>query len=203
MGFFRRWREKKANKKINKLKNQENNLQGNDFLNKSETLTLRTNFDENNLLIAYEDEQDLKIDTDTSLEIKEDLDLEDLSSQQPEPEITTTKEFEKKTKQMIKNTTKDQKEKDIMKTKTIAIDTNDKKGRNIYYVSARKDKTGKKLGWEVKKENASKITKLCETKEQAIEYVKEKAGNQGSTCIIRKVDGSIDKTLKFDVPSSK
>ncbi|MBR4025629.1 MAG: hypothetical protein IKJ03_01610, partial [Mycoplasmataceae bacterium] len=114
MGFFKKWREKKANKKMNKLKNQENNLQGNDFLNKSETLTLRTNFDENNLLIAYEDEQDLKIDTDTSLEIKEDLDLEDLSSQQPEPEITTTKEFEKKTKQMIKNTTKDQKEKDIM-----------------------------------------------------------------------------------------
>lgn len=203
MGFFRRWREKKANKKINKLKNQENNLQGNDdILNKSETLTLRTNFDENNLLIAYNEDEDLKIDTDTSLEIKEDLDLEELSSQQQEPVIETTKEFEKKTKQMIKNTTKDQK--DIMKTtKTISIDTSDKKGRNIYYVSARKDKAGKKLGWEVKKENASKITKLCETKEQAIEYVKEKAGNQGSTCIIRKVDGSIDKTLKFDVPSSK
>ena len=179
MGFFRRWREKKANKKINKLKNQENNL-----------------------LIAYNEDEDLKIDTDTSLEIKEDLDLEELSSQQQEPVIETTKEFEKKTKQMIKNTTKDQK--DIMKTtKTISIDTSDRKGRNIYYVSARKDKAGKKLGWEVKKENASKITKLCETKEQAIEYVKEKAGNQGSTCIIRKVDGSIDKTLKFDIPSSK
>lgn len=202
MGFFKRWREKKANKKINKLKNQERNLQSNDILNKSETLTLRTNFDENNLLIAYDDEEDLKIDTDTSLEIKEDLDLEELSSsQQAEPEMETTKEFEKKTKQMIKNTTKDQK--DIMKTKTISIDTNDKKGRNIYYVSARKDKTGKKLGWEVKKENATKITKFCDTKEQAIEYVKEKAGNQGSTCIIRKVDGSIDKTLKFDIPSSK
>lgn len=72
------------------------------------------------------------------------------------------------------------------------------KGRNIYYVSARKDNKGKKLGWEVKKENANKITKLCETKEQAIEFVKEKAGNQGSTCIIRKLDGSIDKTIKFE-----
>lgn len=72
------------------------------------------------------------------------------------------------------------------------------KGRNIYYVSARKDNKGKKLGWEVKKENANKITKLCDTKEEAIEFVKEKAGNQGSTCIIRKLDGSIDKTIKFE-----
>ncbi|MBR2055927.1 MAG: hypothetical protein IJ970_02685, partial [Mycoplasmataceae bacterium] len=104
MGFFRRWREKKANKKINKLKNQENNLQGNEILNKSETLTLRTNFDENNLLIAYNEDEDLKIDTDTSLEIKEDLDLEELSSQQQVSAIVTTKEFEMKTKQMIKNT---------------------------------------------------------------------------------------------------
>lgn len=74
----------------------------------------------------------------------------------------------------------------------------EKKGRNIYYVSARKDKNGKKIGWEIKKENAEKVTKVCETKEEAIIYVKEKAGNQGSTCIIRKVDGSIEKTLRFN-----
>lgn len=83
------------------------------------------------------------------------------------------------------------------KTRTTTT-TVKKEGRNIYYVSARKDKDGKKLGWEVKKENAEKITKLCNTKEEAIAFVREKAGNQGSTCIIRKLDGSIEKTLKFD-----
>ncbi|MGL5205044.1 MAG: DUF2188 domain-containing protein [Metamycoplasmataceae bacterium] len=70
-------------------------------------------------------------------------------------------------------------------------------GRNIYYVSARKDKTGKKLGWEVKKENASKVTRIVNTKEEALEIVKELAGHNESTVIIRKVDGSIQETIKF------
>lgn len=70
-------------------------------------------------------------------------------------------------------------------------------GRNIYYVSARKDKNGKKVGWEVKKENASKVTRIVNTKEEALEIVKELAGNNESTVIIRKVDGSIQETLKF------
>lgn len=76
------------------------------------------------------------------------------------------------------------------------------KGRNIYYVSVRKDKDGKKLGWEVKKEKAAKITKLCATKEEALALVKSLADNQGSTCIIRKMDGSIQETIKFD-PTKK
>ena len=42
-------------------------------------------------------------------------------------------------------------------------------GRNIYYVSARKDKQGKKTGWEVKKENASKVTRIVDTKEKKSE----------------------------------
>ncbi|MGL4251970.1 MAG: DUF2188 domain-containing protein [Metamycoplasmataceae bacterium] len=70
-------------------------------------------------------------------------------------------------------------------------------GRNIYYVSARKDKTGKKLGWEIKKENASKVTRIVDTKEEAIAIVKELAGNNESSVIIRKVDGSIQETIKF------
>ncbi|MGL5733076.1 MAG: DUF2188 domain-containing protein [Metamycoplasmataceae bacterium] len=70
-------------------------------------------------------------------------------------------------------------------------------GRNIYYVSARKDKTGKKLGWEIKKENASKVTRVVDTKDEALAIVKELAGHNESTVIIRKVDGSIQETLKF------
>lgn len=70
--------------------------------------------------------------------------------------------------------------------------------RNIYYVSARKDKDGKKLGWEVKKEKADRITKICATKEEAIALVKSLAQKQKSTIIIRKVDGTIQETIKFD-----
>lgn len=70
-------------------------------------------------------------------------------------------------------------------------------GRNIYYVSARKDKSGKKIGWEVKKENAAKVTRIVNTKEEALEIVKELAGHNESTVIIRKVDGSIQETIKF------
>lgn len=76
-------------------------------------------------------------------------------------------------------------------------------GRNIYYVSARKDKNGKKIGWEVKKENATKVTRIVDTKDEAIEIVKELAGNNESTVIIRKMDGSIQETMKFKNKESK
>ena len=95
--------------------------------------------------------------------------------------------------------TKKKKEDSQMKTKTTSTSTpNSGTSRNIYYVSIRKDKDGKKQGWEVKKEKAGRITKLCATKEEAISLVKSLAENQGSTCIIRKADGSIQETLKFD-----
>lgn len=86
---------------------------------------------------------------------------------------------------------------------TKSIKTTQSSGRRIYYVSARKDKDGKKIGWEVKKEKAAKITKLCATKAEAIALVKELASNQGYTCIIRKVDGSIQETIKFDANNKK
>ncbi|MDK2820019.1 MAG: DUF2188 domain-containing protein [Mycoplasmataceae bacterium] len=84
-------------------------------------------------------------------------------------------------------------------TKTTKMNSHKTPGRNIYYVSARKDKNGKKVGWEVKKENATKVTRLVNTKEEALEIVKELAGNQESTIIIRKFDGSIQETVKFKV----
>ena len=84
-------------------------------------------------------------------------------------------------------------------TSTTKLKTNPSKplGRNIYYVSARKDKHGKKIGWEVKKENSLKVTRIVNTKEEALEIVKELAGSHESTVIIRKVDGSIQETIKF------
>ena len=71
------------------------------------------------------------------------------------------------------------------------------KRRNIYYVSARKNDEGKVIGWEVKKEKCEKITALCKTKEEALEKVKALAANAEATVIIRKMDGSIQDTIKF------
>ncbi|MCF0217941.1 MAG: DUF2188 domain-containing protein [Malacoplasma sp.] len=72
------------------------------------------------------------------------------------------------------------------------------KGRNIYYLSARKDKDGKKECWEIKMENAKKVSALADTKEEALKKVKELAGKKSATVIIRKVDGKIQDTIKFN-----
>lgn len=77
------------------------------------------------------------------------------------------------------------------------MSTTEKKGRNIYYISARKNDEGKVIGWEVKKEKCEKITTLCKSKEISLEKVKALAANSGATVIIRKMDGTIQDTLKF------
>ncbi len=71
------------------------------------------------------------------------------------------------------------------------------KGRNIYYLSARKDKDGKKDCWEIKMENCKKVSALADTKEEAIKKAKELAGKKSATIIIRKIDGSIQETIKY------
>ena len=40
-----------------------------------------------------------------------------------------------------------------------------KEGRNIYYISARKDNSNKVIGWEVKKEKWERVKAICITKE--------------------------------------
>lgn len=176
MGFFKKWREKRKQQKTEKkdIKHPESSY---DIYNQSETLTLQTNLNKD-LLVAYEKDgnEDITISNSGETDVEKNT-------------IKNKKNTNTRTATVKTRTTT------IKKGETMAKDQ--KKGRNIYYVSARKDKEGKKTGWEVKKENADKITKLCKTKEEAIEFVKEKAGNQGSTCIIRKMDGSIEKTMKF------
>lgn len=79
-----------------------------------------------------------------------------------------------------------------------------KTARNIYYLSARKDdETKKVIGWEVKREKCQKVTALCKTKEEALAKVKELASKSGATVIIRKMDGSIQDTLKFEPTVTK
>lgn len=169
MGWFKNWREsKKKKKETQDIKPPQSSYE---IYNQSETLELKADVKED-LSSLDERKVDVSI-TNTNLDVKK-------SKKQDKTKTVTTS----------------------TKIRTTQVKTKERKmanekGRNIYYVSARKDKDGKKVGWEVKKENAEKITKLCETKEQAIEFVREKAGNQGSTCIIRRLDGSIEKTMKF------
>lgn len=75
---------------------------------------------------------------------------------------------------------------------------NGPKGRNIYYLSARKDKDGNKECWEIKMENCEKVSALVSTKEEAIKKAKSLAGKKSATIIIRKVDGSIQQTIKYN-----
>ncbi|MGL4950566.1 MAG: DUF2188 domain-containing protein [Mycoplasma sp.] len=73
-----------------------------------------------------------------------------------------------------------------------------KEPTNTYYLTTRKDSAGKKIGWEVKKGNAAKVSAVCKTKEEAKAKVKTMAKNQSSTVIIYKMDGSIDETYKIN-----
>ncbi|MGL4647571.1 MAG: DUF2188 domain-containing protein [Mycoplasmoidaceae bacterium] len=67
-----------------------------------------------------------------------------------------------------------------------------------YYVSPRKNKQGKKVGWEVKIEGAKKVTAICKNKEEAITKVKKLAtGKNGTTIIVKKIDGSHQETIKM------
>ena len=85
------------------------------------------------------------------------------------------------------NLTETSEEKEMAQTKTTA-----------YYISVKKDKSGKKLGWEVKK--GRNPEKLCANKEEALSYVKSvvEQENQEATCVIRKTDGSVQEKLKFN-----
>ncbi len=90
-----------------------------------------------------------------------------------------------------------------MEKKTTAKDTTKKadskptsKPTNIYYVSARYD-GDVKIGWEIKRGNAAKVTAVCETKEEAKDKVKVLAKNSEATVIIYKMDGKIDETYKI------
>ncbi len=58
-----------------------------------------------------------------------------------------------------------------------------------YHISKRAE-DGK---WQVKKEKAEKALKLFDTQKEAIDYAKQVAGNQESSIVIHKEDGSIRK----------
>lgn len=84
------------------------------------------------------------------------------------------------------------------KNKSEVVDEKPKKQpTNIYYLTLRQE-NGKKVGWEIKRGNASKVSALVKTKEQAKAKVKELAKSTSATVIIYKMDGTIDETYKIN-----
>ncbi|MGL4617031.1 MAG: DUF2188 domain-containing protein, partial [Mycoplasmoidaceae bacterium] len=82
-------------------------------------------------------------------------------------------------------------------TKKLSTSKSSSTKRNIYHVSPRRDKAGKKIGWEVKLEGSKKVTSICKTKDEAISKVKSFASNRGATIMIKKSNGSHQETIKL------
>ncbi len=72
-----------------------------------------------------------------------------------------------------------------------------KEPTNIYYLTMREEK-GKKVGWEVKRGNAAKVSAFVKTKEEAKAKVKELAKHSSATVIIYRMDGSVEETYKIN-----
>lgn len=75
--------------------------------------------------------------------------------------------------------------------------SSDKQPTNTYYLTTRVE-SGKKVGWEIKRGNAAKVSAVVPTKEAAKAKVKELAKNSKATVIIYKMDGSIEETYKIN-----
>ncbi len=74
---------------------------------------------------------------------------------------------------------------------------NKKEPTNIYYLTMREEK-GKKVGWEVKRGNASKVSAFVKTKEEAKAKVRELAKNSSATVMIYRMDGTVEETYKIN-----
>ena len=107
--------------------------------------------------------------------------------------IKEQKKLEKKKAKELKKTEKLKK-----KNKNLKVEEKPKKQpTNIYYLTMREE-NGKKVGWEIKRGNAAKVSAVVKTKEEAKNKVYELAKNTSATVIIYKMNGTIDQTYKIN-----
>lgn len=168
---------KKNKSKTKEIKRPRNSY---DIYNQNETLTLKTDLDKD--LIAYN-----SYNTSTN----EELELLDTAEQSVANNIEETK-----------------KEKDEKKLRTFTSTTKidrtprTKKNKLVYFIYEKNDKT-KTVAWQVKKENGSRALKTCKTKEETIEFVRNKAtSNDTIECIVKGKNGKIEETIIID-PKNK
>lgn len=188
MWFFNKLKWKKRKQQITKkekyenldIKRPENSY---DIYNQNETLTLKTDLE--NEFIVFENEMD-KIKTAILEDENKKTDeiIKDTSSIENQSNTKKIK-IAKTTKQPFDNTSENQNH------------------SSIYIIYEKNDSKGNSLGWQVKKENSTRASKTYKTKEQTIEFVKNKAINNNSTCIIKKNDGSIAETIVFEAKNLK
>ena len=167
-------RIKKDKTKTKEIKRPRNSY---DIYNQNETLTLKTDLDKD--LIAY---------NSNNTSANEELELLDTAEQNIANNIEETK-----------------KEKDEKKLRTFTSTTKidrtprTKKNKLVYFIYEKDDKS-KNVAWQVKKENGSRALKTCKTKEETIEFVRNKATvNDSIKCIVKDKNGKIEETIVIDL----
>ncbi len=164
---------KKDKTKTKEIKRPRNSY---DIYNQNETLTLQTDLDKD--LIAYNSTNSNSEELNLLDKIDEDVTNNNI-------EENVNKNTEKKLRTFT-STTK------------INRSPKNKKNKLIYFIYEKNDKN-KNTTWQVKKENSSRALKTCKTKEETIEFVKNKAMvNDSIKCIVKDKNGKIEETIIID-----
>ncbi len=164
---------KKDKTKTKEIKRPRNSY---DIYNQNETLTLQTDLDKD--LIAYNSTNSNSEELNLLDKIEEDVTNDNI-------EENVNKNTEKKLRTFT-STTK------------INRSPKNKKNKLIYFIYEKNDKN-KNTTWQVKKENSSRALKTCKTKEETIEFVKNKAMvNDSIKCIVKDKNGKIEETIIID-----
>ena len=168
-------RIKKDKTKTKEIKRPRNSY---DIYNQNETLTLKTDLDKD--LIAYNSYNNTNEELELLDKAEENAAINNIEPNNVNPNS------EKKLRTF---------------TSTTKIDRTPrtKKNKLVYFIYEKDDKS-KNVAWQVKKENGSRALKTCKTKEETIEFVRNKATlNDSIKCIVKDKNGKIEETIVIDL----
>lgn len=168
-------RIKKDKTKTKEIKRPRNSY---DIYNQNETLTLKTDLDKD--LIAYNSNNNTNEELELLDKAEENAAINNIEHNNVNPNS------EKKLRTF---------------TSTTKIDRTPrtKKNKLVYFIYEKDDKS-KNVAWQVKKENGSRALKTCKTKEETIEFVRNKATvNDSIKCIVKDKNGKIEETIVIDL----
>lgn len=168
-------RIKKDKTKTKEIKRPRNSY---DIYNQNETLTLKTDLDKD--LIAYSSNNNTNEELELLDKAEENAAINNIEPNNVNPNS------EKKLRTF---------------TSTTKIDRTPrtKKNKLVYFIYEKDDKS-KNVTWQVKKENGSRALKTCKTKEETIEFVRNKATvNDSIKCIVKDKNGKIEETIVIDL----
>lgn len=168
-------RIKKDKTKTKEIKRPRNSY---DIYNQNETLTLKTDLDKD--LIAYSSNNNTNEELELLDKAEENAAINNIEPNDANPNS------EKKLRTF---------------TSTTKIDRTPrtKKNKLVYFIYEKDDKS-KNVAWQVKKENGSRALKTCKTKEETIEFVRNKATvNDSIKCIVKDKKGKIEETIVIDL----